>query len=663
MTGILRVLLVEDNPGDADLIVELLPDKCEVVVAARISEAREHAGAERFDILLLDLGLPDSNGLDTLRTMRLYAVELPIIVMTGNNDEQMGLAAIREGAQDYLIKGQIAQNLLVRSIKYAVERKQTENALKELNATLEERIVERTAQLTSANETLQFEIAVRRRTEDALRISHDRINAILEQMSDGFAAFDHDWRYTFINPAAAKAFQTTPEQLLGKSIWEMWPPAYDLPLGANFRRSLQENIPIQFEEFYPAPLNRWFECRCHPTSEGLVTFFSDITERKQSEEELRQSEERFRIMGEILPYGVWWCNAHGGAEYCSQSFLDLIEMSMDEMREFGWSNRLPLDEIEPMMKRWMHCVQTGEDWDDEHHVLGPDGKYHTILTRGRPVRDNTGSIVGWAGINLDIDERKRLEEVLKKLNEELDSRVAERTAELRDKDQLLLIQSRQAAMGEMIGNIAHQWRQPLNTLGLIVQQLPFLYDIGELSKESLDKSTQQSMNLILHMSKTIDDFRNFFRPDKEMVEFKVSEAIITTLSLIEDSFKSHRIRIEVNTKHDPAINGYPNEYSQALLNILNNARDALIEREVDDPRVTINISADGDRAVVTISDNAGGIPEEIMRKIFDPYFTTKGPQSGTGVGLFMSKTIIEKNMGGMLAACNIANGAEFRIEV
>jgi signal transduction histidine kinase len=173
----------------------------------------------------------------------------------------------------------------------------------------------------------------------------------------------------------------------------------------------------------------------------------------------------------------------------------------------------------------------------------------------------------------------------------------------------------------------------------------------------------QSMELIRHMSQTIDDFMNYFRPDKEKVEFKVAEAIANTVSLIEDSFRNQHIGIEVVAKDDPSIFGYRNEFAQALLNILNNARDALTERNTDDPRVTITICGEGDRAVVTISDNAGGIPEDIMDKIFDPYFTTKGPQAGTGVGLFMSKAIIEKIMGGRLAARNIANGAEFRIEV
>jgi C4-dicarboxylate-specific signal transduction histidine kinase len=159
------------------------------------------------------------------------------------------------------------------------------------------------------------------------------------------------------------------------------------------------------------------------------------------------------------------------------------------------------------------------------------------------------------------------------------------------------------------------------------------------------------------------NFRNYFRPDKEIADFKVAETITNTLSFIEDSFKKQNISIEVFAKNDPAIHGYRNEYMQVLLNILNNARDVLTEREIDDPKVTISIGMEGDRAVVRISDNAGGIPKEIINKIFDPYFTTKGPQQGTGVGLFMSKTIIEKNMDGRLSVCNIANGAEFRIEV
>ena len=267
----------------------------------------------------------------------------------------------------------------------------------------------------------------------------------------------------------------------------------------------------------------------------------------------------------------------------------------------------------------------------------------------------------WITLN-DISKRKQAEEALEKLNAELESRVAQRTEELREKDQTLLIQSRQAAMGEMIGNIAHQWRQPLNLLGLTIQQFPCYYDHGELDRAFLNENVGKAMDLIQHMSKTIDDFRNYFKPDKEKIDFKVQEAIANTLTLLEGSLQTPKISVDIVAKDDLVIHGFANEFTQVLLNLLANARDALIEREVVDPRVTITMFSEDGCTVVTVADNAGGIPEEIIDKIFNPYFTTKGPQ-GTGVGLFMSKSIIEKNMGGMLTVHNIAGGTEFRIEV
>jgi len=271
---------------------------------------------------------------------------------------------------------------------------------------------------------------------------------------------------------------------------------------------------------------------------------------------------------------------------------------------------------------------------------------------------------------IDTTERRRAENALAEkraeledLNKSLEVRIVKAVDELRQKDQILVLQDRLAVMGEMINNIAHQWRQPLNTLGLVIQQVPGYYDAGELSGEFLKENTAKAMELILHMSRTIDDFRNFFRSDKEVVTFAVGQVIARTLSLIEKSFKDEQIAIDLRIEGEPMVKGYPNEYSQVLLNILMNARDALAGHSVDDAVITIHAFAEGGKTVVTITDNGGGVADEIMGKLFDPYFTTKGPDKGTGIGLFMSKTIIEKNMGGRLTVRNIAGGAEFRVEV
>ena len=231
-----------------------------------------------------------------------------------------------------------------------------------------------------------------------------------------------------------------------------------------------------------------------------------------------------------------------------------------------------------------------------------------------------------------------------------------------DKERMLLQQSRLAALGEMISNIAHQWRQPLNELGLIVQELPMMYDQGNFSREYLKESVAKFMKVLRHTSKTIDDFRNFFKPDKETAPFNVKEVVEKTLSLIQESFKHLQIKITVEAGGEPVIFGHPNEFSQVILNILFNARDAFLDRKLESREVEIRVFKEGGVAVVTIADNAGGIPESIMDRIFDPYFTTRGPDQGTGIGLYMSKIIIEKNIPGRLSARNKGLGAEFRIE-
>lgn len=266
---------------------------------------------------------------------------------------------------------------------------------------------------------------------------------------------------------------------------------------------------------------------------------------------------------------------------------------------------------------------------------------------------------------LELRVQKRTEELshaLQDLRTETEKRI-HAVEELRRRERLLIHQSRLAAMGEMLVNISHQWRQPLNVLGLMVQELGLSYKYGEFSEEFLDKSIAKIMEVVHHMSQTINDFQGFLSLDKEKLTFGVDQVIAKTVGLIEDNFKSQLISIDTSSTGNPQINGYPNEYGQVLMNLLLNARDAFHERGATDAHITVRSWDENGKAIVTITDNAGGIKEEILDKIFDAYFTTKDLGKGTGVGLFMSKNIIEKNMGGHLIVRNIHGGVEFRIEI
>jgi C4-dicarboxylate-specific signal transduction histidine kinase len=165
------------------------------------------------------------------------------------------------------------------------------------------------------------------------------------------------------------------------------------------------------------------------------------------------------------------------------------------------------------------------------------------------------------------------------------------------------------------------------------------------------------------MSQTIDDFRYFFRQDKEKTCFSVDQALTKAVDFISPSMIDKGISISITEKTDVTVFGYSNEYAQVLLNILGNAKDVLVERNVAEPRIDISITQADNRSVVTISDNGGGISNDILPRIFDPYFTTKEKTQGTGIGLYMSKIIIEQNMEGSLTAENVEGGVAFRIEV
>jgi PAS domain S-box-containing protein len=271
-----------------------------------------------------------------------------------------------------------------------------------------------------------------------------------------------------------------------------------------------------------------------------------------------------------------------------------------------------------------------------------------------------GQDISFAIDNMNREERRQAAE--KALQEETIKRLGA-IESLRRQELVMIQQNRHAAMGEMIGNIAHQWRQPLNTLGLFTQSLGFFYGSPSFNKEFLDTSVAKSMEIIQYMSRTIDDFRNFFSTEREKSEFKADDAVRKALSLVEAGFKECQITINLDIREHTIIYGFPNEYAQVLLNLFLNARDVINERNVESPCLKISIGTEHAVSVLTVSDNAGGIPENIIEKIFDPYFTTKGPQQGTGVGLFMSKAIIENNMGGRLSVRNTEEGAEFRIEV
>lgn len=258
-------------------------------------------------------------------------------------------------------------------------------------------------------------------------------------------------------------------------------------------------------------------------------------------------------------------------------------------------------------------------------------------------------------------EQKTLE--LKKLNRELFQRVEEEVKKSREQEELLIQKSRFIAIGEMISNIAHQWRQPLCELSAIMMTLKFKYNLGKLDGNTMNEKSKEAEHLLEYMSKTIDDFRGFFMPSRERKVFYVREAVDSVINIIGTTIKNKKISLYVELSRGEMILGHRNEFEQALLNIITNAKNILVIKKIKEPKIEIKLTTKGKYTYLTIGDNAGGVATKPIDKIFQPYFTTREDSGGTGIGLYMSKLIIEKSMGGILMVKNNEDGALFTIRL
>lgn len=263
----------------------------------------------------------------------------------------------------------------------------------------------------------------------------------------------------------------------------------------------------------------------------------------------------------------------------------------------------------------------------------------------------------------ESENKNRIALELEEININLERMFQKEVDENSKKEALMIYQSRLAAMGEMIGNIAHQWRQPLSGLGLIFANIEDAYSYGELTEEYLSGLIQKSKKLIKRMSQTIDDFRYFFNPKSKEEIFSIKDNVESTINFLDEHLKLHQIELNIIVIEDGMISGYANQYSQVIFNLVQNAIDALIENRINERKIDIRIFSRGISQVVEIEDNAKGIDKSIMGDVFEPYFTTKSKGKGTGLGLYMSKVIIEKNFQGKIDIANQNDGLVASITV
>ena len=390
--------------------------------------------------------------------------------------------------------------------------------------------------------------------------------------------------------------------------------------------------------------------------ERLLMLTMDIVERKRIEKALDDTQLLVKEGDIVL---LRWINdPRLTVTFASQS-IERFGYSPDDLLQGAL---MYVDLIHPDDKETLftalqeHITQKEDGMSHIYRIIDKHDTVRWVFQHAIFIRDDFGSVTDLYGYIYDITAIKQSET-------ELSQKVQEEVAKNREKDRLLIQQSKLAAMGEMLGSIAHQWRQPLNHISLLIHFIRDAFVAGKLDESSIKRYTQEAKAQIDYMSDTIDDFRNFYKPSKDKAPFEIQTALTSAVQIVKHQLNHHGITLSISGEKS-VINGYENEFRQAILNILTNAKDALLVRKTLEPftpTITLTCKEEKGQCQVEICNNGGSIPDNVMERIFEPYFTTKFETQGTGIGLYMTKTIIEDNMQGKITVENQEDGVCFRI--
>ncbi len=482
------------------------------------------------------------------------------------------------------------------------------------------------------------DITENKRIEDALLLQRD----IIENGTEGIVLVKAaDATIHYCNRRFEVLFGYEPGELIGKHISVINASHEQTPqeVAGEINRQLEENWVWNGENLNCKKdgTTLWTYISAstfkHPELGTLwIAYQKDISERKQADAALLDHAALYRVAVETSVDGFWAVDARGRLCEVNNAYVAMSGYSRDELLNMSIPDMEALERPEETAKRIEKIMREGgEQFESMHRKK--DGSLWPVK-----ISTSYSPLLGgrfFAFIN-DLTEKQH-------------------------KDFLLQQQSRLASMGEMIGNIAHQWRQPINALGMILYDLEDAITHGQCDREYLHSSVEKSHAVIKRMSETIDDFRNFFRIDNKVAEFDLQQLVQNSLKLMEAVLQHQQIAVTTKYARGVMVSGRTGDFSQGLLNVLANAKDAIAAKNVAHGQIDIEITEDESNGIVIISDNGGGIASDIIPKIFDPYFTTK--PDGIGIGLYMTRMAIEKNMRGQIEVDNSGPGARFTIRL
>jgi len=380
--------------------------------------------------------------------------------------------------------------------------------------------------------------------------------------------------------------------------------------------------------------------------------YQEIKERKRAEEQVRTLLKAI----DQSPVSVVITDSDANIEYVNKTFEDITGYQLSEVKGKNPKVLQSGGTLSTVYEDLWNSISNGKLWQGELLNKKKNNDLFWEYAHISPVVENDGSIHHYFAVKEDITLRKQQEQQQQLAIEKIKAQ-----------DELIMTQSRHAAMGEMISMIAHQWRQPISVIAMEANNMLADIEFDEIETEAFSRDAQIIIEQTQHLSKTIDDFRNFFRPGKKKEQAIPRDVMEECFAIVGKSLENNNIEVIKNYQTDRSLLIYSRELLQVFINLIKNAKEALTEHQTNNRKIIIDIfekkEQDVSYVLIHIIDNAGGIPEDIQDKVFEPYFSTKGKQSGTGLGLYMSKTIIEEHLDGKIEINNTDNGVQFSMKI
>ena len=495
-------------------------------------------------------------------------------------------------------------------------------------------------EIIGAIEILQ-DISERKRDEFTLIDSEERLHLIIENSPVGICTVDLLGNFISTNSPYEKMLGYSKKELSKLSFYDITHPDYRPKNRELFQKMFSlEASGFDMEKVYICKDSKEINVSVH--AKGIndetgnrkfgIAFIEDITEKKHSVELLEQKKQELETTIQEAPNPIMIHSEDGKVILVNKVWEQLTGYSHKDIDTINKWTKKAYGIKMPVVKEYIDKLYSLNQKVDE-------GEYEVITKDSRII------IWQFSSAPLGIIDGKRTV-----ISSAMD------ITELKQKDNMLINQSRHAAMGEMIGMIAHQWRQPLSAISMDANNM-----LLDIAMDNLDmKVSEEYANSIAghtqHLSQTIDDFRNFFKPDKVIYKVNIKDILEQTLSIVKDSLKNNNIELTRSIETQKEVDAYPRELMQVFVNIITNAKDALVSNKIEKAQINIRVYEDEKYVNIEVLDNGGGIDLKILPKVFDPYFSTKDEKTGTGLGLYMSKMIIEEHLSGRIEISNSKDG-------